>query len=114
MKVFRALPPSTDVNPFDAVDGRDGAVDAADHHAQLSGQIKEHKRKAAWFGGGTDAPVGVAPQVFLIERRASLTVDAALTRTRHILGGWGLKCSGAADMFPGDESFAGRRGLPGV
>jgi len=39
VKVFRALPPSTDVDPFDAVDGRDGAVDAADHHAELSGQI---------------------------------------------------------------------------
>jgi hypothetical protein len=42
---------------------------------------KEHKRKAAWLGGGTDAPVGVGPEVGLIGRCAALALDAALTRT---------------------------------
>jgi hypothetical protein len=39
VKVFRALSPSTDVDALDAVDGRDGAVDAANNHAELSGQV---------------------------------------------------------------------------
>ena len=93
--MFGALSPSTDVDPFDAVDGRDGAVDAADHDTELSGQIvgkfsrftdvqtrlkKEHKRKATWLGGGTNAPVGVGPEELLIGRCAAFTVDAALTR----------------------------------
>ena len=109
MKMFRALPPSTDVNPFDPVDGRDGAVDAADHHAQLGGQViwevlPVHRRadavlekstseghlarrwdgRASWhLSRGTNRASG------------SLAVDAALTRARDVIGRWRLKGSGA-------------------